>query len=137
MASENLRHPGKVASYSDSRGDIFRISIGGDKFVNLMRTAGGVLRSGDVHNCTQFDVILSGRTRLRLMNMERGGETVCEYDGAYNYIAIPARVPHLFEFMEENYMIKWWDCDFHAWHYKPYREKIQISTARSHQNAHS
>lgn len=31
------------------------------------------------------------------------------------------RLPHLFEFLDENYMLEWWACDFAAWYYKPYR----------------
>ena len=34
------------------------------------------------------------------------------------------RVPHLFEFLEDNYMVEWWDCDFRAWYYQPYRDRI-------------
>ncbi len=30
----------------------------------------------------------------------------------------------MFEFPEENYMIEWWACDFRAWYYEPYRERI-------------
>ena len=39
------------------------------------------------------------------------------------------RVPHLFEFLEDNYMIEWWDCDFRAWFYKPYRDRIAAAFA--------
>lgn len=31
---------------------------------------------------------------------------------------------HLFEFLEENYLLEWWDCDFAAWYYEPYRARI-------------
>jgi hypothetical protein len=34
------------------------------------------------------------------------------------------RVPHLFEFLEDNYMVEWWDCDFRSWYYQPYRDRI-------------
>lgn len=30
----------------------------------------------------------------------------------------------MFEFLEENYLLEWWDCDFEAWYYEPYRARI-------------
>ena len=30
----------------------------------------------------------------------------------------------MFEFLEDNYMVEWWDCDFRAWYYQPYRDRI-------------
>lgn len=57
---------------------------------------------------------------------------VREYSGDYDVIAIPPRVPHLFEFVEENYMIEWWACDFHAWFFRPYRDMIQKSFSTAH-----
>ena len=54
------------------------------------------------------------------------------------------RVPHIFEFLEDNVMIEWWDCDFQSWydttsqtfherhsHFKlkrVYRESCSLST---------
>ncbi len=40
-------------------------------------------------------------------------------------------MPHLFEFLEDNYMIEWWDCDFRAWYYSPYRDRISRAFAAS------
>eukprot|EP00897_Mesotaenium_endlicherianum_P005257 jgi/Mesen1/475/ME000101S10698 len=101
--------------------------LGEGIIVNMMRTVPGTMRSGDVHNCTQFDVILKGKTRLRLKNLATGEEVTQEYSGQHDYIAIPPRVAHLFEFVEENYMIEWWACDFKSWYYKPYRDIIDSS----------
>ncbi len=41
------------------------------------------------------------------------------------------RVPHLFEFLEDNYMVEWWDCDFRAWYFRPYRDRISAAFAKS------
>eukprot|EP00271_Cylindrocystis_brebissonii_P008250 TRINITY_DN22286_c0_g1_i1.p1 TRINITY_DN22286_c0_g1~~TRINITY_DN22286_c0_g1_i1.p1 ORF type:complete len:109 (+),score=15.67 TRINITY_DN22286_c0_g1_i1:102-428(+) len=100
-----------------------------------MRTEGSTaerrsLRSGDMHNCTQFDVILRGRTRLRMMDLVTGKEIVQEYWGRNDFIAIPPRVPHLFEFLEENFMLEWWACPFQAWHYRPYRDLIALEMSK-------
>jgi hypothetical protein len=43
---------------------------------------------------------------IATQDMVTGLETVTEY-GRNDFIAIPARVPHLFEFVEDNYMIEW------------------------------
>ena len=36
-------------------------------FVNMYYTRAGYRRSGDLHACTQFDVLLTGRARLRIV----------------------------------------------------------------------
>ena len=43
-----------------------------------------------------------------------GKETVTEHE-ANELIVIPARTAHLFEYVEDSYMIEWWACDFKAW----------------------
>ena len=43
-----------------------------------------------------------------------GTETVIEYE-ANELIVIPARTAHLFEYLEDSYMVEWWACDFKAW----------------------
>ncbi|GJP46967.1 hypothetical protein CLOM_g6202 [Closterium sp. NIES-68] len=124
MASQTLTAFGQTASFEDARGKILRVSMGGGMVVNLMATAAGSRRSGDMHNCSQHDVILAGRTNLHLKDLVGGGEEVKEYDGRLNVITIPPRVPHMFHFLEDNLMIEWWDCDFQAWYYRPYRDIV-------------
>ncbi|KAK9817420.1 hypothetical protein WJX74_008934 [Apatococcus lobatus] len=118
---------GKAMSHYDNRGDIHKFKLGKDVTINLMRTEPGTMRSGDLHNCTQMDLILSGRAILRRLDIFSGQELVREY-GANDFILIPPRIPHIFEFLEENYMVEWWDCPFEAWYYKPYRDRIQTAT---------
>ncbi|CAI5461870.1 unnamed protein product [Closterium sp. Yama58-4] len=38
---------------------------------------------------------------------------------------VEERVPHMFHFLEDNLMIEWWDCDFKAWYYRPYRDIVE------------
>ncbi|CAI5490886.1 unnamed protein product [Closterium sp. Naga37s-1] len=125
MASRALTLFGQTASFEDARGKILRVSMGEGVVVNLMATKAGSRRSGDMHNCSQHDVILSGRTNLHLTDLVSGGEEVREYDGRLNVITIPPRVPHMFHFLEDNLMIEWWDCDFQAWYYRPYRDIVE------------
>jgi hypothetical protein len=49
-----------------------------------------------------------------LQDVLTGKESVVEYK-ANELIVIPARLAHLFEYIEDSYMIEWWDCDFQAW----------------------
>lgn len=123
--------PGQVVQHHDFRGDIYRMQLGANMSVNLMRTTAGTLRSGDLHNCTQYDVILNGTARLHTLDTETGTERSRLY-GADELIVIPARVPHLFEFLEENYMLEWWTCEFAAWYYQPFRDKIEKSFAQQY-----
>ncbi|CAI6010966.1 unnamed protein product [Closterium sp. NIES-65] len=125
MASRALTLFGQTASFEDTRGKILRVSMGQGVVVNLMATKAGSRRSGDMHNCSQHDIILSGRTNLHLTDLVSGGEEVREYDGILNVITIPPRVPHMFHFLEDNLMIEWWDCDFQAWYYRPYRDIVE------------
>lgn len=41
-------------------------------------------------------------------------------------LAVP-RTPHMFEFLEDSYLLEWWDDEFKAWYYKPYRDVIKQS----------
>lgn len=31
----------------------------------------------------------------------------------------------MFEFLEDNYLLEWWDASFAAWYYSPYRSVIE------------
>ena len=48
-----------------------------------------------------------------------------------NLMVAARRLPHLFEFPEEeSYMLEWWACDFQAWYYQPYRDRIAAQFKR-------
>eukprot|EP00850_Spirogloea_muscicola_P000685 SM000002S05765 [mRNA] locus=s2:2059007:2060077:- [translate_table: standard] len=117
--------PLQLASYEDDRGRIMRVAMGGGVVVNLLQTKAGKKRSGDIHNCTQFDILLRGRTNLHLHDLTLGTDKVLSFEGSNTFITIPPRVPHLFEFLEESFVIEWWECSFRAWYYKPYRDLIE------------
>ncbi|GBG71451.1 hypothetical protein CBR_g8869 [Chara braunii] len=91
--------------------------------VNLITTRKGAMRSGDLHNCTQFDVVLKGRVRLLMLDLGTREEREEVFEEG-DYIVIPPRVPHLFHFLEDNCMIEWWACEYKAWFFRPYRERI-------------
>eukprot|EP00850_Spirogloea_muscicola_P010754 SM000064S19776 [mRNA] locus=s64:395367:396236:- [translate_table: standard] len=108
--------PLQLASYEDDRGRIMRVAMGGGVVANLLHTMAGKRRSGDIHSCTQFDILLRGRTNLHLHDLTLGTDKVLNFEGSNTLIKIPPRVPHLFEFLEESFVIEWWECSFRAWY---------------------
>lgn len=114
---------GEVVSHHDKRGDIYRFRLGQDVVINMYKTVAGNKRSGDLHNCTQYNVIMKGSASLTLLDPVSGRDatrSVAENE----FISIPARVPHLYEFPEDTYLLEWWGCAFEAWYYDPYRRRI-------------
>lgn len=81
---------GEAAAHQDARGAIYRFKLGPDMLVNMYYTKQGYRRSGDLHNCIQYDVVLQGRTRLRMIDPHTGQEVVHHYE-ANDFIVIPAR----------------------------------------------
>lgn len=51
--------------------------LGEGVFVNMYFTKAGYRRSGDLHDCNQYDVVLQGRTRLRMLVRRGGREGNC------------------------------------------------------------
>lgn len=43
-----------------------RFKLKGDVIVNMYFTKAGHMRSGDLHNCNQYDIVLKGRVRLTM-----------------------------------------------------------------------
>lgn len=108
-------------SMSDERGSIEQLELHGAEF-NLLYSKKGALRSGDVHPNTQFDLILKGKVQVRMKRGEREEIITAQPN---ELLAIPAGVPHLFEFLEDCVMIEWWDGPFQAEYYAPYRDLVE------------
>lgn len=107
--------------FEDERGSIQRLEQGGQK-VNMLFTKKGFMRSGDLHKNTQFDCIVKGKCELWLRIDD---EDVKQVYGANSFIEIPPGTPHLFLFLEDTYMLEYWDGPFEAWYYRPYRQIIE------------
>jgi len=113
--------PSGEGFFEDHRGFIQRIDRNGHK-VNLLTTKAGFMRSGDVHKNVQFDFIFSGKVEVWFKIDGKDEKTIYEKN---SFIEIPPGTPHLFNFLEETFMAEWWDGDFEAWYYRPYREIIE------------
>ena len=59
--------PVQAAVHRDGRGAIYKFKLGEGVYVNMYFTKAGYRRSGDLHDCNQYDVVLQGRTRLRMI----------------------------------------------------------------------
>ncbi|KAG2484590.1 hypothetical protein HYH03_016631 [Edaphochlamys debaryana] len=119
---------GQATAFHDGRGSIYKFKLSEGVYVNMYTTKAGYRRSGDLHDCNQYDIVLRGRTRLRMIDPHTGREVVQEY-GPNDFIVIPARTPHMFEFLEDNCLLEWWDGPFQAWYYQPYRSIIEKGLA--------
>ncbi len=107
--------------YSDKRGKILRIKLGGMKF-NILYTKKGALRSGDYHNSTQHDLILKGMLEIWL---SKNGKTVKLKKKPNELIVIPPNTPHLFKFLSDSIMIEWWNKPFECKYYEPFRRLVE------------
>lgn len=50
------RNAPQAASHADGRGAIYRFKLHGETTVNMYFTNAGHMRSGDLHDCNQYDV---------------------------------------------------------------------------------
>jgi len=112
--------------YEDSRGWIRKIESEGLKF-NLLYSVAGSCRSGDFHPCTQCDAVISGKAEVVI----RGDDESRVILAASDSISIPAGQPHIFHFLRDTLMIEWWDGEFSAEYYKPYRDIVEKSLQNS------
>lgn len=116
------------STFRDARGSVHNLEVDGLRF-NVLVTRAGAARSGDVHRSVQRDHVLSGR--IRVTTRERGRDVVREY-GPGDSLAIPAHVPHMFEFLEDAALIEYWDGPFEARYYRPYRERVDALLRAMH-----
>lgn len=131
--------PGLTQSHRDARGGIYKLRIASNEeepgmagqgtTVNAYFTRKGHKRSGDLHKVTQYDVLLTGRARLKVLDPSSGREEIVELVPNV-LVGIPPYRPHVFEFLEDCSMLEWWDGAFEAFYYTPYRKEISETSTR-------
>jgi oxalate decarboxylase/phosphoglucose isomerase-like protein (cupin superfamily) len=131
--------PGQALSHRDARGGIYILRIasadeepgiaGEGTTVNAYFTHKGHKRSGDLHKVAQYDVLLTGRARLKVLNPKNGTEEIIDLR-PNELVKIPPYRPHVFEFLEDTSMLEWWDGQFEAFYYAQYRKEIGEATTR-------
>jgi hypothetical protein len=140
--------PHGTSNITDSRGAYVRVGFGAvaaaaaagtaetplalDCYVNVMYSKKGAYRSGDLHKCDQINALVSGSAILT--TLEKGAERK-KYMQPGEAVTTPAGVPHLFHFRADSIMTEYWVhagngslCEFQAWYYKPFRDRIHITT---------
>eukprot|EP01024_Parvocaulis_polyphysoides_P041712 TRINITY_DN38286_c0_g1_i1.p1 TRINITY_DN38286_c0_g1~~TRINITY_DN38286_c0_g1_i1.p1 ORF type:complete len:235 (-),score=23.59 TRINITY_DN38286_c0_g1_i1:336-1016(-) len=132
MEMDNVKI-GNFTEFHDDRGDIYKFKLADDVVVNMYKTVKGFMRSGDLHNCTQYDISLKGRAILTIRNIQTGQDEIIQVE-PYQLIVLPPRMAHMFEFLEDNYLLEWWSCDFQAWYYPPFRSIIDAKTEHLRQS---
>lgn len=116
--------------HEDSRGWIEFCEAEGQKF-NILFSKAGSYRSGDYHKTSQHDVIMFGAVEVRERNvgflrMTDGPERFQLYNPGEHFW-VYAGCAHLFHFKTDTLMIEWWDGEFEAKYYKPYRDIVEES----------
>ena len=99
--------------HSDARGEIYSITLPGDKELMLLHSHKGTLRGGHSHTVDETVVILTGRMRYYKKNGTDESKTIQKGgDASFN----PAGMPHMGEFLEDTWLIEWKiDTDKNSW----------------------
>ena len=90
--------------HQDSRGDIYRVLLPGNRELMLFFCRAGYLRGGHSHDCNEMVVLLSGK--MRYHKWVNGAEELTDLEeGQVSYN--PAGVPHMGEFLTDCWLIDW------------------------------
>lgn len=73
---------------------------------------------------------------VRVTTYEGGRDVEREYRGG-QLITIPPHVPHIFRFVNDTVMAEWWDADFEARYYMPYRKRVDAALRRATEQANA
>ena len=113
--------------HSDSRGEIYSITLPGDKELMLLHSKAGSLRGGHAHDVDEIVVMLTGRMRYHKRS-EDGGEWQDEVKGgdtSFNQVG----EYHMGEALEDLWLLEWKiGTDKTGWKnidYAPWREKVR------------
>ena len=96
--------PALTLEHQDSRGDIYRVLLPGDRELMLFFCKAGYLRGGHHHDCDEMVMLLSGK--MRYHKWVDGAEELTDLEeGQVSYT--PAGVAHLGEFLTDCWLIDW------------------------------
>ncbi len=109
--------------FEDFRGEILRYNVH-DSLFNVLYTKAGMLRSGDYHPNTQFNLLLSGEIELTL---RIGDKDVVSIKKPNELIVIPPNTPHLYRYIKDTVMFEWWDGELKVSYFEPYRKLVMDS----------
>lgn len=116
--------------HSDARGEIYSITLPGDKELMLLHSKRGSLRGGHCHDVDEVVVLLTGMMVYRKKDkygidqeIMKGGDASINHEG----------VNHMGEFLEDTWLIEWKiDTDKHGWKNiddPAWRERVNANAA--------
>jgi len=117
--------PHITLEHSDSRGEIYSISLPKNQELMLLFSKTGVFRGGHSHDCDEIVVLLSGK--MRYHKRINDADVIHEMEGgsaSFN----PAGEIHMGEFLEDSWVVEYKLApDKDSWtqeNYGPYREQV-------------
>ena len=120
----------------DARGEIYSISLPGDRELMLLHSKAGTLRGGHSHDVPESNMVLTGKVKYQRIIPEawvsgRKGVSRWQILGDGGSLFNEANEIHMGEFLEDSWMIEWKVCkDKHSWkntNYAPWREMVDAN----------
>jgi len=109
--------------HSDSRGEIYSISLPDDRELMLIHSTPGAFRGGHSHDCDEVVTILSGKIRYHNLVAIR------EYGPGLSSLN-KAGMIHMGEFLEDTWLIEMKMVPKGGWtqkDYEPFRKQVRES----------
>ena len=120
--------PEITLEHSDSRGEIYSISLPNQREIMLLHSNPGSLRGGHSHDCDELVVVLTGKMRYHKTRAD-GKEWKSDLmDGETSFN--PADQIHMGEFLEDTWVMEFKLAKKGEWrqtNFDPYRAKVEAS----------
>ena len=129
-----VHRPEITLGHEDDRGEMYSISLPGDRELMLLHSKKGSLRGGHSHDVPESVMVLTGKMLYRKLPPAYGPwepavRSEILHDGGCS--RNPAGENHMGEFLEDTWLIEWKTCkDKHSWknqNYSPWREKVEAN----------
>ena len=122
--------PEITLEHSDSRGEIYSISLPNQREIMLLHSNPGSLRGGHSHDCDELVVVLTGKMRYHKTRAD-GKEWKSDLmDGETSFN--PADQIHMGEFLEDTWVMEFKLAKKGEWrqtNFDPYRERVETNAA--------
>ena len=115
--------------HSDSRGEIYSITLPGDRELMLLFSKKGSLRGGHSHDVDEVVMVLTGKMRYH-KRIDDSKQEIDLRDGQESYNG--AGEVHMGEFLEDTWLIEWKHARKGEWKNNDdpvYRARVQANAA--------
>ncbi len=114
--------------HADARGEIYSISLPGDREIMLLHSKAGSLRGGHSHSCAEVVLLLSGKMHYykHINDLPKDTQIKVMAGGDLSYN--PAGQNHMGEFLEDSWVVEYKFAKKGEWtqaNYPPYREQVE------------